>query len=114
MLKPQKEKENGFDNWQWGAERGHEFLYFQIQLKRTLVPHICISQALVVLLSCQVLWMKQAVCITPTSPLCPSTDSRGVQAGHERLQAQNGEEVQGVPFHGAQLPGGPTFCGLEG
>lgn len=48
------------------------------------------------------------------SELCLSADSRGVQADHERLQAQVREEVQGVPVHGAQLPGGPTFCGLEG
>ena len=42
------------------------------------------------------------------------TDSRGVQADHERLQAQTTEEVHWVPVHGAQLPGGPTRRGLEG
>lgn len=46
--------------------------------------------------------------------LCLSTDARGVQADHERLQAQTRQEGQGVPVHGTQLPGGPKVFGLEG
>lgn len=41
-------------------------------------------------------------------------DSRGVPADHERLQAQNRAEVQGVRVYGAQLPGSSSCFGLEG
>lgn len=43
------------------GRKGVMSLYFQIQLKQTLVPHNRKSQALIALLSCQVFWVKQAV-----------------------------------------------------